>query len=584
MYYGDQQAAVVNTPYGQRFAVFARHADGTPAPNAAVVFVASDGAFTGYAGTGGPVGFGIVTTSGAVVAPEYIAGALAGPGEVHALLLDTNAPEVLFHFINSAAGVASLEMLPGSVPQSARITAFYPNPIGTIVRDAAGNPVRDAVVTYEILGRVTGGYGHFTSDRGSSLWTRVITGDDGRAVPDRVTAFAPGTVDITATVPGAAQAVHFALEALPGGATRFELAGGENQRAIVGTTYAQPLSVRALGDDGLTVPNAAVFFAANSPATSPSVTFAGNNVRVVMADAGGVATSPPMTANDVVGFGFGSIFGMSTPEGQAGPFANFHFENVSSLLDVSFVGANPGNAPVGGTTWAPFHALVSNKLGAPVAGVPFRFEADSTCGAFLGQASYTGTTDAGGIATSALFQATTQRLACDVGFAAQGSTYGVGVSVHNFAPAAIVLTATPSPLKMSTLTSQGLQRRNRGRRPAGLLPGDDRCHAGQCGRERERRFAGAAAGERGRERRPHGQLESRLLQRRGDHRPGPARGGRRPSARSRAAARLAGAPQCHVRADRAARALAQRVAGRVQQPQPHQARQEHDGLEGRGVG
>jgi hypothetical protein len=248
---------MVNSAYSQRMLAQAYDAAGRPAPYAAVAFLAPAGAGPSLNFEQGTnLGFGFGTSLGYALAPVMTANQATGHGQVVATLLN-GAASTTFDYYNSAAGVASIEALPGTTPQTTRLFALFPEVLGARVRDAIGNPVASAAVRFTVPFVPGSGYGFFLTEPGSTNEAIVMTGADGIAVgPARILATVAGSVPYTADVPGAASTVQYALTAIDAGPAHFEVVSGNNQRAIVNTTYALPWTVRAVGNDGLPFPYA----------------------------------------------------------------------------------------------------------------------------------------------------------------------------------------------------------------------------------------------------------------------------------------------------------------------------------------
>jgi hypothetical protein len=99
-------------------------------------------------------------------------------------------------------------------------------------------------------------------------------------------------------------------------------AGGDNQCAILGATFATPLAVNVLNANGHPVQGVSVTFTA--PAGGASGTFAGGEESVtVVTDANGLATAPTFIANDTAG----SDIVTAQASGLA-TIVEFHLSNV----------------------------------------------------------------------------------------------------------------------------------------------------------------------------------------------------------------------------------------------------------------
>jgi hypothetical protein len=109
-----------------------------------------------------------------------------------------------------------------------------------------------------------------------------------------------GNYNVSASVPGAAAPVSFALTNTPGPATTIAFQSGDNQTAGIDSQFTTALAALVTDAGGNPVSNVNVTFTA--PGTGPSGTFAGNVTTVtVQTKASGIATAPAFTANATTG-------------------------------------------------------------------------------------------------------------------------------------------------------------------------------------------------------------------------------------------------------------------------------------------
>jgi YVTN family beta-propeller protein len=179
--------------------------------------------------------------------------------------------------------------------------------------------------------------------------------------------------------------------------------GGTPQSATVSTAFAAPLAVTVTDATNAPVPGITVSFSA--PTTGPGGTFAGG-VNTAITNANGVATSAVFTANASVG----SYMVTATVAGL-GASVSFSLTNTAAAAPASITatGGTPQSATIGTAFAAPFVASVKTAAGVPVSGATVTFNTPNASGAngtFPGAAvSYTTTTNANGLATSAVFTA-----------------------------------------------------------------------------------------------------------------------------------------------------------------------------------
>jgi hypothetical protein len=317
---GDGQVAEPMQAFARPWVVRAIDAAGRPVPYAVVMF-------DGQADPGQPAGMFDGLDSVAVMADERgfarspvpRANEILGHGTAYACGFGTGCPPFQFKIVPPAATAASIRPLPGSTPQTTCIACFFPNPVGVIVRDHEGRPMPGVPVTFSIPGLD----GVVAIDLNSSRLFTMETNGDGIAAP-RLMALATGKATVTVTTPIALGDAVFNLKIKERGPTRFEIVSGDGQSAAVFSDYAQPWIVRAVDRHGRTVPHAAVLFGVPDLSDFPGGRFGDTGVVVVAANEAGIATSPRLTANGVMGSNIGSAqsFGNDV-------FVQFHFRNLA---------------------------------------------------------------------------------------------------------------------------------------------------------------------------------------------------------------------------------------------------------------
>jgi hypothetical protein len=97
---------------------------------------------------------------------------------------------------------------------------------------------------------------------------------------------------------------------------------------------------------------------------------------------------------------------------------------------------------------ATFNDEVVNESWTPIAGVPYRYETDPSCGAFEGGATtFGGVTNEWGEAKAPAFWGVSVTLSCRTLLFLDGYADPFDVSVHVFSPDAVVMTAAPAALE-----------------------------------------------------------------------------------------------------------------------------------------
>jgi len=311
----------------------------------------------------------------------------------------------------------------GSSQSTAVNTAFAAPLVATVA--LGGSPVSGAFVTF--TAPATGASGTFSG--GSSTETDPT---DASGVATSSTFTANGSIGadvVTASVAGVIATVNFSLTNTSGPAASITATSGSLQDATISKAFGAPLMATVLDANGYPVTGASVTFMA--PASGASGTFAnGTATETDTTDANGVATSSTFTANMATG-------GYTVTAAAAGvsTAANFTLTNISgALVSISATAGTPQSASVNTTFGAPLVATVLDGNQNPISGATVTFEvpASGPGGNFAGGVN-TATTNASGVATSALF-------------AANGSvgTYTVTATVASGAePANFTLTNNP---------------------------------------------------------------------------------------------------------------------------------------------
>jgi hypothetical protein len=346
-----------------------------------------------------------------------------------------------FSLWSFASQAVTLEPLPGSTPQTTCYSCVFPNPIGVIARDASGAPLAGVAVTFtqsDNVGMVR--FDDFCCVAYDQV--TVTTGADGVAVGTVITLGVPGgTGAVTASADGAAD-VAFALSSTTQRATTVAVVSGDDQYAQTGTLFAAPWKVRLLDAAGHPVPNTMVsFYAGGYDGTMSSASFNGNDWAFAVADANGIATSPPARAGAIVGdSGSVDITVKVAPDG-AFPDVSIQFHVVPYAIKTSratLVSAPPNSLMTGTFAATPYVVRLLNASGQPVAGMPVTFSND--CGsAFNGATEQIVFSDAHGLARSALLEASVPAM-CNIRIDAAGVVAAIKTTMHVFDPNLVVVT------------------------------------------------------------------------------------------------------------------------------------------------
>jgi hypothetical protein len=300
--------------------------------------------------------------------------------------------------IRVSAGTPVSIAVASKSPDSARVDMYFGSSLVSVVKDSAGNPVRNVLVTYSA-----------PSTGPSSLFDGAIhtatTDSLGLATSKPLKANTViGQYTDTARVAGITGQALFVLRNLAGFPKTTTAVSGTPQTTSVATAFPLPMTVAVRDSFGNPADSVRVLFSA--PTSGPSGTFLGGVfTNAVYTNTQGVATSTVFVAN----LQAGSYTVNATVAGASTP-ATFSMTNTSgSPGSVTATAGTPQSAQVGTPFATRFKALVKDPAGNVVSNVIVHFTAPSTgsSGTFPGGLSDTSRTDSSGIATAPLFTADT---------------------------------------------------------------------------------------------------------------------------------------------------------------------------------
>ena len=417
---GTGQSTQINTAFSAPLVATVRDAGGNPVSGVTVTFTAPpSGASGSFAGG---VNTAVTDASGVATSPAFSAN-----GTIGSYTVTASAPGVAtaasFTLTNTSGPAASITATSGS-GQNAQINAPFGAPLVATVRDAGGNPVSGATVTF--AAPASGASGTFAGGVNTA-----ITNASGVATSAVFAANGTiGSYTVSASVPGVATAASFALTNTTGPAASITATSGSGQSVPTNTAFGAPLVATVRDAGGNPVSGVTVTFAA--PASGASGTFAGG-ANTAVTNASGVATSATFTAN---GTG-GSYVVTASAAGVATP-ASFSLSNTGGTpSSITATGGTPQAADAGSAFASPLLATVLDANGNPVSGVTVTFTAPGGGGAsatFAGGSNIaTAVTNASGVAASPAFTANST-----------AGTYSVSASVPGTSsPASFALTNRP---------------------------------------------------------------------------------------------------------------------------------------------
>jgi hypothetical protein len=205
---GGGQTTAVSTNFGSALVATVKDSSGNAVANVAVQFTApASGASASFAGAS------TITvqtdSSGNATSPVPTANGTAGSYSITAVAPGAATPAI-FALSNSAGTASSITVTSGN-NQSAPVKNVFTNPFVVTVKDASGNPVASASVTF--TAPTSGASGTFA---GGATTVSVQTNSSGVAAAPAFTAnSSSGTYTVIATVTGAAGQATFSLTNVP---------------------------------------------------------------------------------------------------------------------------------------------------------------------------------------------------------------------------------------------------------------------------------------------------------------------------------------------------------------------------------
>ncbi len=264
-------------------------------------------------------------------------------------IIDDDTPAAI-----TIAGGNNQAITPGST---------FSTKLSVAVKNAAGNPVQGATVTFTTP--ASGASGTFP---GNLTTVTALTDVNGVAnAPYVTTNTTTGTYSVSALATGFATPVNFTLSNLDSSLIPGSIAvnAGDSQSADAGTIFANPLSVLVKDPSGLPLQGSTVTFTA--PGSGATGSFAGNLTTVTaQTDSNGIATAPAFSAGSQ-----GGSYVVSAQAAGLGTLINFSLTNVSSnLAQTTTTLSSTKNPTIFGNN-VTLDALVTASNGTPDGSVTF---------------------------------------------------------------------------------------------------------------------------------------------------------------------------------------------------------------------
>jgi adhesin/invasin len=293
---GSPQSAVLHSPFGQPLQVTLANTNGCPvttgAVGASITFSSPGSGASATFAASGDRSVVVGANANGEASAELTANGIAG---YYTVVASSVFGSVSFSLRNSASGLPATIVAATPTTRSAVVGTRFAQALAATVRDANGQPVDGATVTFS-LGTAA------TFDGGGAQATE-LTGPDGVATSPFLTAAdTAGSFTATAAVQGVVEPATFRLENLAGAAARLTGLRPVALHAVVGTRFAHVLTARLRTADGAPVVGATVTFALGGAQGAAGATFVGGAAQATATtDASGIAMSPRLVANDVSG-------------------------------------------------------------------------------------------------------------------------------------------------------------------------------------------------------------------------------------------------------------------------------------------
>ena len=423
---GAGQSTVISTNFTTVLQALVRDASNNPVSGVNVTFtVPSSGASATFAG--GLATYSATTNaSGIAFATMLTANTTAGTYNISAAFAGGS---VNFAMTNTPGAAASIAVNAGD-NQSATITLNFATSLSVIVKDAGGNVVPGAVVTF--AAPTTGASGLF----GASTSTTATTNASGiaTAATFKANSFA-GTYSITVTF-GALTTTFTSITNLNPSA--IVVNAGSGQTTTITTAFGTVLKAKVTGVGGVAIPGLVVTFTA--PGTGASGTFGGTLTKTATTDVSGIATATAFTANATSG-----LYTVTASVAGVGTTADFALTNNNPSTIIAQVGT-PQSATINTAYPTKLIARVTRAGGAGIGGLTVTFTAPGSgaSGTFGGSTTSTAVTNPSGDAQSATFTANSTVGTVTVNATVAGIGSPAAFTLNNVAGNAVSMTASPS--------------------------------------------------------------------------------------------------------------------------------------------
>ena len=358
------QAASVNSQYGQPLQVQVLDANGRPVQGVSVAFSLGTGATGAGASFLGGGGQATATTkaNGQATSPPFVAN--GSPGRFTATASISDIATVATYSLDNHAATNTITSTT-QAQQTATVDGRYRLPLQARVLDASGQPIEGVSITFTFPAATSGAGASFP---GGSNQASELTDAAGQATsPPFVANATPGSFTATASVTGITNPIRYPLRNLAARLTSTT----RTWNATVDHRYTQPLTVRILDEHGQPVDGATVNFTIVKASGGATATFPdGSSQATASTNSDGRATSPALIANNNAG----SFTATATLTGS--PSVRYSLRNLAGKSDAITAGAADGESTQTGSRFPIRLAVaVTDKDGNPVPDTLVRFSA-----------------------------------------------------------------------------------------------------------------------------------------------------------------------------------------------------------------
>lgn len=339
---GSGQSAEVTKAFGAPLVVELRDAFGNPVPAVTLTVTRPGAGASATVGADAPV-------TGADGRASIAATATATAG-AYAVTVgsDAVATPAIFMLTNTPGAPAEIAATAGSTPQTAEVEHPFAQPLGATVKDAHGNLVPGAKVSFTAPA---------SGARALLAAPDAVTDASGVASVSATAGDALGSYAVTASVDATTLSATYALTNVAGPPATLMLVSGGSQHARAGAAFELPIVLAVRDSHGLPVAGAAVSIALPATGASASAT-----ATSATSDAQGEARVT-LTANDVPG----AFQATASVAGAAAPVTVPL--TVDAVPTTTTLQVDPSQVEEGGTV--NLTAMVSSDAGAPAGQVKF---------------------------------------------------------------------------------------------------------------------------------------------------------------------------------------------------------------------